>query len=167
MSAWAPNRTTWRFDVVELVELVEGFVPGGQVGAGDWVEVAAAVVLGGGVFVPDRELSVAGIGGSVGGRPPHLVIRRGDHLLDQRPRDHTSDGEVGVRGQAPLWLDGGEVLHLVPGDPAQVLHEAVQEPGEVDGISSGGPVVVPVRVHGDAGGPVHSPVGGQSDGDEH
>jgi hypothetical protein len=43
-----PDDVLW-LDIVGLVEVVEGFVPGRQVGAGDRVEVAAAVVLGRGV----------------------------------------------------------------------------------------------------------------------
>jgi hypothetical protein len=41
---------------------------------------------------------------------------------------------MGVRGQAALGFDGGEVLHVVAEETAQVLDEPVQQRGEVDRV---------------------------------
>ena len=64
-----------------------------------------------------------------------------------------------VRGQAALRFDGGEVLHVEPDRPAQVLPEPVHQLREVDRVPGRGPVVVGARVDRRAVGRVHPPVG--------
>ena len=62
--------------------------------------------------------------------------------------DGAADGEVDVRGEAALWFDGGEVLQVIAGEPAQVLDEPVEQRGEVQRVAGGAGVVVGVRVGG-------------------
>ena len=103
--------------------------------------------------------------------PPHLVVGRGGHLAQLRAREGAACGHVQMRGQTLLGFDGGEVLHVEPGDPAQVLHEPVHELGKVQGVPRGPTVVIrrevgrsavrahpPVRIQGqgqEEGGPEH------------
>jgi hypothetical protein len=70
-----------------------------------------------------------------------------------------------VRGTAFLGLDGAEVLHVPPDAAAGVLPEPVQQRREMDRVSRGPPIVIPVRIHR---GPVavHPPVGIQGKGQE-
>ena len=72
---------------------------------------------------------------------------------------------MGVRGQAPLWFDGGEVLDVVAEEPTQVLHEPVEQRREVQRIPGGLAVVVAGRV---GGGAVlgDAPVGRAGEGEE-
>jgi len=51
-----------------------------------------------------------------------------------------------VRGEPALGFDRGEVLDVPADEAAQVLHEPVDQPGEVDRVAGGAAVVVPVRV---------------------
>ena len=53
-----------------------------------------------------------------------------------------------MRGEPPLWFDGGEVLQVIAGVPAQVLDEPVEQRGEVQRVAGGAGVVVGVRVGG-------------------
>jgi hypothetical protein len=53
---------------------------------------------------------------------------------------------VGVRGEAALGFDGGEVLGVVAEVAAQVLGEPVEQRGEVDGVPGGALVVVSAGV---------------------
>src|SRR3569833_2617501 len=68
-------------------------------------------------------------------------------------------------GESALWFDGGEVLDVVADEAAQVLHEAVDQFGEVQRVPSRPPVVIRGRVDR---GPVRlpAPVGVQGEGDE-
>ena len=70
-----------------------------------------------------------------------------------------------VRGTAFLGLDGAEVLHVPPDTAAGVLPEPVQQRREMDRVSRGPPVVIPLWVYR---GPVavHPPVGIQGEGQE-
>src|SRR4051812_426514 len=52
-----------------------------------------------------------------------------------------------MRGAAFLRLDGAEVLHLPPDTASGVLPEPIDQRREVDRVSGGPPVVIPVRVH--------------------
>jgi len=42
-----------------------------------------------------------------------------------------------VRGEPPLGFDGGEVLDVIAGEPAQVLNEPVKQRGEVQRVPGG------------------------------
>ena len=70
-------------------------------------------------------------------------------------------------GEASLGLDGGEVLHLVPGAAAQVLPPPVQQPWEQQRVQRGAAVVIPGRVdrHPRTGDDLA--VGGQGQGEKH
>jgi hypothetical protein len=46
-----------------------------------------------------------------------------------------------------LGFDGAEVLHVPPDTAAGVLPEPIHQRGEVDGVGSSAPVVIPVRVY--------------------
>jgi hypothetical protein len=41
------------------------------------------------------------------------VVGRGQDAAQFGAGDGAADGEVDVRGEAPLWFDGGEVLNVV------------------------------------------------------
>jgi hypothetical protein len=73
---------------------------------------------------------------------------------------------VQVRGQAPLGLDGGEVLHVVARTPAQVLPEPVHQLGEVQSVERRAPIVVALGVEWHALG-VDPPVRRQGQREEH
>ena len=85
--------------------------------------------------------------------------------FDDLAGDRASDGGVQVRREALLRLDGGEVLHPVAGDPAQVLPEPVHQPREHHRVQRRPPVVVGGRV--DREPDPDRPVGGQGQGEEH
>ena len=53
---------------------------------------------------------------------------------------------MGVRGEASLGFDGGEVLDVVAEVAAQVLDEPVEQRGEVQRVAGGAPVVVAAGV---------------------
>ena len=94
---------------------VQGLIPGGRDFARGAVEVGARAL------VPDRQRAVLEPdGGRV--RPPHLVIGGRQHPAQLGPGDGAAHGEVDVRGQPPLGLDCGEVLHVVAEEPAEVLN---------------------------------------------
>jgi hypothetical protein len=78
--------------------------------------------------------------------PPDLVVGGGDDLAQFGAGDGAADGKVDVRGEPPLGFDGGEVLQVVAGEPAQVLDEPVEQRGEVQRIPCGLGVIVGVRV---------------------
>ena len=123
-------------------QVVQRVVPGGQQSARGGVEEAF------GVLVPDGEVAagLSAVDGCLVCWPPHLVVGRGGDLADEITRHGPSDGHVQVRGEAFLWLDHGEVLRLVSGAPAQVLHEPVNALGEVQRVERGAAVVVRRRV---------------------
>jgi hypothetical protein len=54
---------------------------------------------------------------------------------------------VDVRGESALRFDGGEVLHVVADEPAQVLHEPIEESREVERVPNRLGVVVGSRVN--------------------
>jgi hypothetical protein len=54
---------------------------------------------------------------------------------------------VEVWGAAFLGFDGAEVLHVPADAAAGVLPKPIQQRGEVDRVSGGPPVVIPLRVH--------------------
>src|ERR1019366_9633388 len=57
---------------------------------------------------------------------------------------------MNVRGEPPLWLDGGEVLDVVAEEPAQVLDQPVEQRGEVQRVPRRPLIVVSVRIDGSA-----------------
>src|SRR5262249_61617455 len=100
-----------------------------------------------------------------GGWPPDLVVGGGDALAQCAAGDGTADRYVHVRGEPPLWFDGGEVLQVIAAVAAQVLDEPVDQRGEVQRVPRGRRVVVAVRIGrcpfcGDA------PVGRAGEGEE-
>jgi len=97
---------------------VEGLVPGREHLAGLRVEVGA------GVLIPHRQ-AVAVVLDDFGGGPPDLVVGGGDDLAELGAGDGAADGDVDVRGEAPLGFDGGEVLQVIADVAAQVLDEPV------------------------------------------
>ena len=115
--------------------------------------------------MPDREL-VAVEPDHVGGGPPDLVVGGGEDLAQVGAGHGAADRQVHVRGQAFLRFDGGEVLHLVAEEPAQVLDEPVDQRGEVDRVPGGPLVVVAVRV-GRGAVLQHSAVAVAGQGEEH
>jgi hypothetical protein len=78
------------------------------------------------------------------------VVGRGDDLTQVGAGDGAADGDVGVRGEAFLGFDGGEVLEVVAEVAAQVLDEPVEQGGEVQRVPRGPLVVVSLRVGGAA-----------------
>ncbi len=70
-----------------------------------------------------------------------------------------------VRCEASLGFQGGEVLDVPADRAAQVLKEPVDQLREVQRVPRGAPVVVRVRVDGDAVG-VHPPVAVTGQGEE-
>ena len=164
-----PARTPWASNLVPnratcsgwscVADGVQGVVPGGQEFPGRGVEVVAAGL------VPDRQAASSYLLG-VGGWPPDLVVGGGDDLPQLGAGQGAADGDVHVRGQAPLWFDGGEVLHVVAEDAAQVLDEPVEQRGEVQRIPRGPRVVVCGRVDGGAVAADFA-VGRAGQGDEH
>ena len=83
----------------------------------------------------------------VEGWPPHLVIGRGDDLPKHLPWDHAPDRRVQMWRESALRFNGGEVLDLVAGGPAQVLPQPVNELRKVHRVQRLPPIVVPARVH--------------------
>jgi len=71
-----------------------------------------------------------------------------------------------VRGQPPLGFDGGEVLHVIAQDAAQVLGEPVEQRGEVQRIPRRLLVAVGGRV-GRGAVLIHAAVAGAGQGEEH
>ena len=126
-----------RFIVV--ADGVQRVIPGGQDFAGRGVEVGACLLIPDGQF-----LAVEPDGGGV--RPPDLVVGRGQDLPQVRAGDRAAHGEMDMRGQPPLRLDGGEVLQVVAEEAAQVLDEPVEQGREVQRVPGGPGVVVAVRV---------------------
>jgi hypothetical protein len=76
------------------------------------------------------------------------VVGGGDDLPEFVAGDGAADSEVDVRREAALWFDGGEVLQVVAGVPAQVLDEPVEQRSEVQRVPCGAGVVVGLRVGG-------------------
>ena len=124
--------------VRRLLDRVRRLIPGRQRFARLRVDVHLPV------GVPGREDAV--VDDPVALRPPHLVVGRGGDLPQFDPGDRPSQREVDVRRQPALRLDRGEVLHVPADEPAQVLHEPVHRPGEVQSISRSTDVVVSVGV---------------------
>ena len=127
--------------LILVADGVERLVPGRQDFPGGRVEVAADRL------VPDRQLvTVVLDGGGVG--PPDLVVGGGQHPAQLGAGDGAADGEVDVRGEAPLGFDGGEVLHVVAEVAAQVLDEPVEQRGEGQRVPGRPVIVVGGRVGG-------------------
>src|ERR1017187_6092498 len=125
--------------LVFLADRIERLVPAGQDLAGGRVEVGA------GVLVPDRQVPAVILDG-LGAGPPDLVVGRGDDLAQFGAGDGAADRDVDVRGEPALRFDGGEVLEVVAGEPAQVLDEPVEQCREVQRVPGRLLVVVAVRV---------------------
>src|SRR5262249_60311008 len=77
-----------------------------------------------------------------------LVGGGGDDLPQRGAGGRAGDGDVDMRGEPLLWLDGGEVLHVVAEDAAKVLDEPVEQGGEVQRVPGGALVVVAGQVGG-------------------
>jgi hypothetical protein len=58
--------------------------------------------------------------------PPDLVVSGRCDLPQHSSGDGPADGEVGVRGESPLWLDRSGVLNAPAHTAAKVLPETVQ-----------------------------------------
>ena len=71
-----------------------------------------------------------------------------------------------MRGEPPLWFDGGEVLHVVAEEPAQVLDEPVEQRREMQRVPRRPGVVVGAGVGGGAV-VADPPVAGAGQGEEH
>ncbi len=97
---------------------VESVVPGGQDFPGARINIRTPVLI------PHRPRLPVELHGR-GVRPPHLVVGRGQNPVQLGAGDGAAHRDVDVRGQPPLWLDGGEVLHVVAEETAQVLDEPV------------------------------------------
>ena len=76
------------------------------------------------------------------------MVGSGEDLAELLAGDGAADGKVDMRGEPALEFDGGEVLQVIPGEPAQVLDEPVEQRGEVQCVAGGAGVVVGVRVGG-------------------
>ena len=77
------------------------------------------------LLIPHRQLvALEADRGRVG--PPHLVIGGGQDAAQFGAGHGAAHSDVDVRGEALLRLDGGEVLHVVAEEPAQVLNEPVK-----------------------------------------
>ena len=74
------------------------------------------------------------------------MVGGGEDLAQLGAGNGAADRDVDVRGEPPLGLDGGEVLHVVADEPAQVLDEPVEQRGEVQRVTGRPLVVVGVRV---------------------
>jgi hypothetical protein len=120
------------------IERVQRLLPGRQRHPRVRVDVRPVVPLGVVRLVVDRHVRRG---------PPHAHVCGRRQFLDHRPRQGAPDGEVRVRGTPLLRFDDREVLHLVAGDPAQVLRPAVEQLAEVQGVPSRAHVVVGRRVH--------------------
>ena len=115
--------------LVPVADGVEGLVPVRQYLAGVRMEVGVSVL------VPDRQMPAVVL--DVCDGPPDLVIGGSDDLAELGAGDRAADGEVDVRGDAPLWFDGGEILQVIAGVAAQVLDEPVEQRGEVQRVAGG------------------------------
>ena len=103
------------------------------------------VEVGGRLVVPDGQLvAVEPDDGGIG--PPHLVVGRGQDPAQVGAGDGAAHGQVDVRGEPPLRLDGGEVLQVVAEEAAQVLDEPVEQRREVQRVPCRPLVVVGGRV---------------------
>jgi hypothetical protein len=98
--------------------------------------------------------------------PTDLVVGDDDDLPQLGAGDGAAHGDINVRGQPLLRLDGGEVLHVVAEDTAQVLDEPVEQGGEVWCIPGGPLVVVGARINRSAV-LAHLAVGRAGEGEEH
>src|SRR5690242_11952076 len=107
------------------------------------VEVAATGLI------PHRQV-VAVKAHSVGGGPPDLVIGSSDDLPQLGAGEGAAHGDMQVWRQAALGFDGGEVLHVVAEDAAQVLGEPVERRGEVQRVARRALIVVVGRIDGGA-----------------
>ena len=159
---WASNRSPNRATCQRLIvraDGVEGLVPGRQHFPGGRVEVVA------GGLVPDGQLVTVVLDlGGVG--PPDLVVGGGEDPAQLGAGDGAADGEVDVRGEPLLGFDGGEVLHVIAEEAAQVLDEPVEQRGERQRIPRRPVVVVRGRVG--RGAVVADPaVGRAGQGEEH
>src|SRR5579863_6523925 len=67
--------------------------------------------------------------------------------------------------QPPLRFDSGEILDLPADEPAEILHEPVEQRSEMQRIAGGLAVVVPIRV-GRCAIAVHPAVAGTGQGHE-
>jgi hypothetical protein len=65
----------------------------------------------------------------IGGGPPDLVVRGGDELPQLGAGEGAAHGDMDVGGKPPLGFDGGEILHLVADEAAQVLGKSVEQRG--------------------------------------
>jgi hypothetical protein len=55
------------------------------------------------------------------------VVGGGQDLAQLGAGQGAADGDVNMRGEAPLGFDGGEVLDVVAEEAAQVLSEPVEQ----------------------------------------
>jgi hypothetical protein len=62
------------------------------------------------------------------------VVGRGEDPAQLGAGDGAAHRDVDVRGEAPLWFDGGEVLDVVAEVAAQVLDEPVEQRREVQRV---------------------------------
>ena len=113
--------------LVIFADGVKRLVPAGQHFPGGRVQVVP------GRLVPHRQLvavvlDLAGVG------PPDLVVGSGQYPADLGAGDGAADGDVDMRGEAPLGFDDGEVLHVVAEVAAQVLDKPVEQRGERQSI---------------------------------
>ena len=80
------------------------------------------------------------------GGPPHLVVGGGGDLRGSARGAWCRGWRSARAGRGALRLDGAGVLDVPALGAAQVLPEPVEQPGEVDGVPGGAPVVVAVGV---------------------
>ena len=156
-SSWVPNRTVCRGSVV-VPDAVESLLPGQERLPGDRVPVAGALLIPDGQVLPavDHRVRV---------RPPHVDVRRRREFPNEGAGQGPADRVVRVRSSPPLRFDGGEVLHVIARDAAQVLMPPVQQLAHMQGIPCRPPVVIPARIHRT---PItmNPPIGRQGQGDE-
>jgi hypothetical protein len=62
----------------------------------------------------------------VGGRPPDLVVRRGQDLPQLGAGHGAADRDVDVLGEPFLRLDCGEELEVVANQATQILNQPVE-----------------------------------------
>ena len=77
------------------------------------------------------------------------MIGGGENLPQLVAGGGAADGDVDVRGEAPLGFDGGEVLQVVAEEAAQVLDEPVEQRREMQRVPGGPLVVVGLRISRD------------------
>jgi hypothetical protein len=146
-----------RLGVGVVVDVVEDPLPRGERVAGVGVAVVPVVPERGAVLVDD--------GVHLG--PPQRHVGGGGDGLERGPGDRAAQGDVEMRGEAHLGLDGAEVLHPVAGGATQVLEPAVHQLGEVQGIQRRPSVVVTVRADRNPASPADFAVAVEGEGDEH